>query len=148
VAQIRRKSPCPCGSGKKYKNCCIANAPAAPVAPVAELARAREQTSPEPLEDDLDALSNSIVDLIDHKRLDEALAACDRLHRDYPEVIDWLERYAMVHEARGEWPVAADYYRRALAFTQQPEQRDGFDEDGRAYYRRKIAETEARAAAR
>jgi tetratricopeptide (TPR) repeat protein len=145
VAQIRRKSPCPCGSGKKYKNCCLATAQAQPVA---ELTRAREQPSPALPEDDLDALSNSIVDLIDHKRLDEALAACDRLHRDYPEVIDWLERYAMVHEARGDWPVAADYYRRALAFTQQPEQRDGFDEEGRAYYRRKIAEAEARAAAR
>ena len=25
--QVRRNDPCPCGSGKKYKNCCMRNAP-------------------------------------------------------------------------------------------------------------------------
>ena len=99
------------------------------------------------LEDDLDKLSNSVVDLIDQNRLDEALAACDRLRREYPDVIDWLERSAMVHEARGDWALAADFYRRALAFTEQPDQRDGFDDEGRDYYRRKTAQAEARAAA-
>jgi tetratricopeptide (TPR) repeat protein len=142
MAKIGRNDPCPCGSGKKYKKCCLAR-------DEARLAAETQRQAPAPIlvEDDLDELSNSVVDLIDQRRLDEALAACERLRREYPDVIDWLERYAMVHEARGDWPLAADFYRRALAFTERPDQRDGFDEEGRDYYRRKVAQTEARAAA-
>ena len=49
-----------------------------------------------------------------------------------------------MHEARGDWALAAEFYHRAFTFTEQPEQRDGFDEDGRSYFRRKAAELEAR----
>jgi tetratricopeptide (TPR) repeat protein len=143
MAKIGRNDPCRCGSGKKYKKCCL------PKDEALVVAEAAQQPSAPPLlvleDDGLDALSNSVVDLIDEHRLEEALAACEKLQREYPEVIDGLERFAMVHEARGDWAVAASYYRRALAFTERPDQRDGFDEDGRAYYRRKLAETDARA---
>jgi tetratricopeptide (TPR) repeat protein len=155
MVKIGRNDLCPCGSGKKYKKCCLGKALPTHTQPQHahtgdERAQALAQAEKELYEDSLrlDDLSNSVVDLIAQKRLDEALAACEQLHHDYPEVIDWLERFAMVHEARGDWSLAADYYRRALAFTEQPEQRDGFDDDGRAYYRKKLAETEARAAAR
>ena len=145
MAKIGRNDPCRCGSGKKYKKCCL------PKDEALVAAEAAQQPSAQPmlmLEDDgLDALSNSVVDLIDEARLDEALAACEKLQREYPEVIDGLERFAMVHEARGDWTVAASYYRRALAFTERTDQRDHFDEQGREYYRRKVAQTEVRAAA-
>ena len=95
-------------------------------------------------EDDLDELSNGVVDLIDARRFDEALGACERLLLEYPEVIDGLERSAMVHEARGNHALALDFYRRALAFTELPDQHDGFDEDGREYFRERIAELDAR----
>jgi len=147
MVNIGRNDPCPCGSGKKYKKCCLAAAEAAragkPQPPTGNHARWRAE--PMLVEDDLDALSNSVVDLINHKRIEEALTVCERLQREYPDVIDGLERFAMVHEARGSYALAADFYRRALAFTEQPAQRDGFDEQGRAYYRAKIAESEARA---
>jgi hypothetical protein len=68
---------------------------------------------------------------------------CSRLLADYPDVIDGIERSGMVREARGELALALDLYRRALAFTEQPDQRDGFDEDGRAYFRDKIGQLEA-----
>jgi tetratricopeptide (TPR) repeat protein len=144
MAKIGRNDPCPCGSGKKYKKCCLTR-------DEARLA-AEAQAAPDPMpmfleDDDLDELSNSVVDLIHDNRLDEALAACDKLDREYPEVIDGLERRAMVHEARGDWALAAAYYRRALDFTERDDQRDGFEEEGRAYYRRKVAQTEARLAA-
>ncbi len=150
MVKIGRNAPCPCGSGKKYKRCCLAAAEkAARVAQhqphVADPVGASANTVL--VDDDLDQRSNAIVDLIDQKRLDEALAASERLLHDFPDVIDGLERFAMVHEARGDWALAADHYRRALAFTEQPEQRSGFDDDGRAYYQRKIAENEARASA-
>ena len=143
MANIGRNDPCPCGSGKKYKKCCLAVAPTARKPPTTG-APTLERAEPVLLEDDLDALSNSVVDLIDQQRLDEALTACERLQREYPDVIDALERFAMVHEARGSYALAADFYRRALAFTEQDAQRDGFDEEARAYYRRKIAENAAR----
>jgi tetratricopeptide (TPR) repeat protein len=145
MAKIGRNDPCPCGSGKKYKKCCLAR----------DEARIAAQTQrPEPeaatptlVEDPLDELSNSVVDLIEQKRFDEALAVCEQLQREYPEVIDGLERFAMVHEARGDWALAVSYYRRALAFTEQPDQRDGFDDDARADLRERLAHAEAHAAA-
>jgi tetratricopeptide (TPR) repeat protein len=94
-----------------------------------------------------DELSNSVVDLIDQNRLDEALAVCEKLQSEYPETIDGLERFAMVHEARGDWALAASYYRRALAFTDLPDQRDGFDDAVRADLRERLAHAKARAAA-
>jgi tetratricopeptide (TPR) repeat protein len=148
MVKIGRNAPCPCGSGKKYKKCCLDKAP--PMPPPQQHAHPAQVLAEKDLYEDslrLDTLSNSVVDLIAQKRLDEALTACEQLHHDYPEVIDWLERFAMVHEARGDWALAADYYRRALAFTEQPEQRDGFDDEGRAYYRKKILETQAHAPA-
>jgi hypothetical protein len=143
MAKIGRNDPCPCGSGKKYKKCCLARDEARLAAP----AQRPETATPMLVEDPLDEISNSVVDLIHQNRLDEALVVCERLQREYPEVIDGLERYAMVYEARGDWALAASYYRRALAFTDQADQRDGFDEEGRDYYRKKVAQTEARAAA-
>ena len=153
MANIGRNDPCPCGSGKKHKKCCLASTqpvPAATPSPPRIPAghdRDHEVGGYGIVEDDLDELSNSVVDLIQQHRLDEALAACARLQREWPDVIDYLERFAMVHEARGDWALATDYYRRALAFTEQPDQRDGFDEEGRADYRRKIAQNQARSAA-
>lgn len=158
MAKIGRNDPCPCGSGKKYKKCCSATALAqsAERARAAQLAASGRMLATPPrgarpipeaagyLEDDLDALSNGVMDLIDARRFDDALAACERLLREYPEVIDGLERSAMVHEARGELAVAIDFYRRALAFTELPDNRDGFDEDGREYFREKIAKLDAR----
>ena len=88
-------------------------------------------------------LSNSIVDFINEKRFDEASAACEQLRIEYPDLIDWLDRSAMLHEARGELALACDFYRRALAYTESPDQRDYFDEPGRDYYRTTIAKLES-----
>jgi tetratricopeptide (TPR) repeat protein len=159
MAKIGRNDPCPCGSGKKYKKCCeaVELAQTAERARAARLADAERVLATPPrgarpvpatagyVEDDLDELSNGVVDLIDARRFDDALGACQRLLTEYPEVVDGLERSAMVHEACGDFALAVDFYRRALAFTERPDQRDGFDEDGREYFREKIADLEARA---
>jgi tetratricopeptide (TPR) repeat protein len=141
MAKIGRNDLCPCGSGKKYKKCCQ-DKPALPGATPPSQQAARHE---DPFL--LDELSNSVLGLIQQKRFDDALAVCNRLVREYPEVVDGLERSALVHEARGSWELAASFYRRALAFTEQPEQHEGFDEEGRFYFRNKIAEAEARARA-
>ena len=77
-------------------------------------------------DDDLDAASNTVVDLIHAGRLDEAEAAARELLARYPEVFDGLERLGMVYEARGDRKQAADYYRQAVAFIlEHPEGFDG-----------------------
>ncbi len=102
-----RNAPCPCGSGNKYKKCCLRQH---------ELAERTSQPVVFVDDDDLDELSNRVVDLITAGDLDGAERACDELERRYPEIVDHLERRGLLHEARGQPRRAADYYRRAAAF--------------------------------
>jgi len=117
MARIGRNQPCPCGSGKKYKLCCL------PIHREAERERTRIRHAPLLPEwnddlDDFDARSNRVVDLIHLGQLDEAeAAACDLLRR-HPDQIDGFERLAMVYEARGERSKAAEYYRKAVRFAE------------------------------
>jgi tetratricopeptide (TPR) repeat protein len=148
MANIGRNSPCPCGSGKKYKKCCEAKAAIHPRPQSPSSARSQPSSPPEPLyvldDDNLDEISNQAVDLIHERRFDEALALCQRLRDDYPDTIDWLDRSAMLHEARGDLALACDFYKRALAFTELPRQRHCFDDEGRAYFQTKISELEGK----
>jgi tetratricopeptide (TPR) repeat protein len=133
MAKINRNAPCPCGSGKKYKKCCL---------PLHEESRAkqREAFSLTPDFTDLDDLSNSVVDLIEAGRLDEAEAACNELLRRYPDQIDGTERLAAVYEAKGENKMAAQYYRKAAQFAQSS---PGFDQELIDWYSSKARELEA-----
>ncbi len=150
MAELERNARCPCGSGNKYKKCWLAKdeAPAREQAQRQrdkEAARARELAALQArfraaskvapaigswdfLDDGLDDLSNSIIDLIRERQFEDALKACQRLMDEFPEVVDGLDRYAAVYEAMGDFAQARDYYQRALDFTLLPEQRDGFDE--------------------
>lgn len=144
MSKIPRNALCPCGSGQKYKKCCESkDADAA-----AERVRAYEVDSARAaapgawqvdVDDPLDLLSNSVIGLIKEKKFDEALAVCERLRLEYPREHDWLERSAMVHEARGDEALAIDFYNRMLAFTLQPELLDGYDEEVRELFRTKIS---------
>ena len=154
---VFRNDPCPCGSGKRYKKCCLKKAKKAEQ-DREKLAETRQELEVLAkklaaegyfLEDDnldeLDDLSNSVPDLINEKKFDEALGVCARLLEEWPEVPDGFERSGMVYEAMGELDKAKDFYARALAFTQRPDQRDGFDDDGLpAFCRERIAAIEAR----
>lgn len=129
MSKTGRNSPCPCGSGRKYKRCCLASDQRAATerreqqrdAAIERQMYAASVTAPPVYldEDPLDELSNSVVYLIRQQRFDEALAACQRLLDEYPEVIDGLERSAMVHAAKGDHAAAADFYRRCLAFVDE-----------------------------
>lgn len=118
MVKIGRNAPCPCGSGRKYKKCCLAaedgkrKTPARPVKYI-------------PVYTKLDQLSNSVVDLIKQNRLDEAEAVSQKLLTDYPDQVDGLNRLATVYEARGEKNKAAEYYRKAANFAKS---NPGFDE--------------------
>ena len=121
MARISRNAPCPCGSGKKYKRCCLARTQAPPP---------REEATPSPgppllfdepsdlFESDLDEMSNRAVDLIRAGRLDEAEKACRELTEQHPDQVDGLMRFGMLYKARGDKARAAEYFRKAAAFMQ------------------------------
>jgi SEC-C motif len=139
LVAIARNAPCPCGSGKKYKQCCLdidAEKVSQRAAENAILATRRLAAADD--FDDLDALSNSAVDFVNARLFDKAEVAVAELQGRYPECIDWLERSAFLHERRGNAKLAADYYRKCLDFTLvRP---DDFDEETRVWMREKVAQ--------
>jgi len=109
----RRNDPCPCGSGKKYKKCCLAKESPGPTATTTP-----PLLPPSPpgilYEDDIDKLSNSALDAIDDQQYDQAERLCEQLLREYPDLIDGHDRFAMLREAQQRFPEAAEHYARAL----------------------------------
>ena len=144
MAKIGRNDPCPCGSGKKYKQCCLAKDEAAALAaaPKAEtkaMRRAARDAMRAAYEaeaadyedaDHLTELSNSVGDLIRAGKIDEAEKVAHELLERFPEVHDGYDRLGMVYEARGDKKTAADYYRKVIAFVRaHPDQYDpGFED--------------------
>lgn len=128
MAKIGRNAPCPCGSGKKYKKCCL---------PLYDSSSPQQDSIVHSTEDsladldDLDILSNSVVDLIKEGRLEEAEKISRELLSRYPDQIDGIDRLAEVYEARGNNKKAAEYYRKAAAFAQS---NPGFDQEGFDWY--------------
>ena len=92
-------------------------------------------------DDNLEQLSNSVVDLIKEGRLDDAEDACKQLKREFPDLIDWIERTGAVHEARGDADKAVVYYRRCLQYID--DHPDYFEEASKDWYRRSIKRLEA-----
>ena len=132
-----RNDPCPCGSGKKYKHCCLERDRTAELAPaVRQRVALQDQKAHEAAQREevlaawqeaqaLDAASNAVIDLVRAGRLDEAEQAARELLVRYPEVHDGYDRLGMVHEARGQFRQAADCYRKVVEFARaNPENYD------------------------
>lgn len=147
MAKIGRNQPCPCGSGKKYKHCCLNQHRASTAAVTRHASQRRSPDRPPGYgffvgEDDLDEVSNRVVDLISEGRLDEAEVACRELKEQYPEVIDWLHRTAMLHEARGETQQAIEHYELTLQYMDDSP--DHFEELSREPFRDAIKRLQQR----
>jgi len=118
--QRRRNDLCPCGSGKKFKRCCLERVEAeersqrlqaesdrveaerdeAPTfAAVLERARAALQESR--AFEEVDGLAERVLELIDAGQYDEAEATAGQLESEYPDEPLAIERLGQVHEARG-----------------------------------------------
>lgn len=139
MAKPGRNDPCPCGSGQKYKRCCLAKDQAAESEALRAAAEARSQeaarhehehehdpltcefcggTLEETDDDELTRDSNAIVDLVHDGKLEEAEHAAREFLERYPEVHDGYDRLGMVYEARGDRKAAADCYRKVIEFVQ------------------------------
>ena len=130
-----RNQPCPCGSGKKFKQCCLRKEEEAEHKAMAALNQARQEGrggSYSDLVKTVDQLaadyeedvalaeaSNAAVDLVHAGKLDEAEQAARDLLVRFPEVHDGYDRLGMVYEARGDNKQAAHYYGQALDFIRQ-----------------------------
>ena len=139
MAKTGRNDSCHCGSGKKYKRCCLDKDAISASASVSETA-ARTLAAPgsglpdiEWDDEGLDEASNGVVDLIRARKLDEAEKAARDLLVRYPGVVDGHDRLGMVYEALGDKKQAAHHYRQAIDFIEKyPE---GFEEAGVARFR-------------
>ncbi|HEU0147981.1 MAG TPA: SEC-C metal-binding domain-containing protein [Bradyrhizobium sp.] len=119
MAKIGRNDLCPCGSGKKYKKCCMASDEAAaraarPALPAAVSARRPSVANYFQEQDELTEASNAVVDMVQAGNLDAAEQAAHELLARFPDVHDGYDRLGMVCEARGDHRQAADYYRKAI----------------------------------
>ena len=142
-----RNDPCPCGSGKKYKKCCLPKHEAEERLRAAGQQAEREQRAAAHrsslreararmlagVEDDIDQLtaaSNAAAALVRAAKLDEAERAAQDLLERFPDVHDGWDRLGMVYEARGDNKKAADCYRKVIDFVRaHPDDYDeGFDE--------------------
>jgi tetratricopeptide (TPR) repeat protein len=141
MTKTGRNDPCHCGSGQKFKRCCLQKDQIAESAALAQAAAARAAEAThhdhhhegcdfcgpfsDDGEDELTRDSNAVVDLVHEGKLDQAEAAARELLERYPEVHDGYDRLGMVYEARGERRQAADCYRKVIEFVlAHPEQYD------------------------
>jgi len=115
-----RNEPCPCGSGKKFKKCCL-QAP-------------EHSTGSTFIYTDLDELSNQVPELIRQEKYSKAKEVCQKLLKQYPEQIDGLHRSAELFEAMGDYEKAATFYEQTAQFA---EQADGFEKKSVEYFRDK-----------
>ena len=163
MANIGRNDPCHCGSGKKYKRCCLDKDEAAErevlasrvtppiISPgqrspeiVAEMREALGTVSVDDEEDELTAASNAAVDLVKAGKLDEAEKAAQDLLERFPEVHDGYDRLGMVYEARGDKKQAAYYYRKVIEFIR--EHADNYDPEFEAVFQELVTELDPPAA--
>ena len=148
MAKIGRNDPCACGSGKKYKKCCMASDEAAARAarPAAVAARQPALANCVQEHDELDELteaSNAVVDLVQAGNLDAAEQGARDLLARFPDVHDGYDRLGMVCEARGDRRQAADYSRRAITVIRSHP--DAYDPAFEAVFQKLIDRLEPKA---
>src|SRR5260370_9220256 len=118
MAKVGRNDPCPCGSGKKYKRCCLekdetaerkfaatASVPQRQIGTVAaEIAErlAAGAYEIDETEDELATPSNVAADLVHAGRLDDAEEPPHDLLERFPGGHHGWDLLGIVYEARGD----------------------------------------------
>lgn len=143
-----RNDPCPCGSGKKYKKCCLAqDQKSAADARRRRQADEEERQLAEAAEHDefmkhaaaLEKLSNHANDLTRSGQWAEAESCCRELLQRFPEEIDGHHRSYECYKAKGDLVLAKVHAEATLLMV---ESREGFDPGFPARLKKDIARFE------
>jgi len=110
MEKIGRNDLCPCGSGKKYKKCCMKKIKSDEHDVINENVEFMDDLAR------LESLSNDVVTFIENKQYENAEKNCRMLMKDYPDQVDGLMRFAELHDAKGEISKAIEYYKRTIEF--------------------------------
>ncbi len=143
MPEISRNAPCPCGSGRKYKKCCLDQDQKAE----SKQLKAQQEEAREELgnfvqyAEALEELTNRANDLICAEEWDKAQKACEQLKKRFPEEIDGDHRFYEYYRARGNLLKAKEYAEATLSFV---EQNDGFDPEFSSELKEDIAAFQAR----
>jgi hypothetical protein len=124
MSKVGRNDACPCGSGKKYKRCCLERIESEErmARQQAEAERRSEEREFLDEEEDVheeilresevftqvDHLSEGVLTLIESGHFDEAEATARQLLEEFPDEPLGIERLGDVYEARGKRQEAAD----------------------------------------
>ena len=143
-----RNDPCPCGSGKKYKKCCLSRDQAEGPKVVQPHAHAEHAgcddadhlragvvhvpagltgAAAREYVERLDRWSNGARDALDEGRLEEAERLADQLRAEYPDQIDGYALRARVRLQQKRWAEAAEGFDQAVATAQK--HREDYDEE-------------------
>jgi tetratricopeptide (TPR) repeat protein len=122
MAKIGRNDLCSCGSGKKYKRCCMANDEAAARENLAAVTTgiAAAQHDPHLCDDcneQLDAAANAVLALIDARQFAAAEQAAQEVLARFPGVHDGYECLGRLYQAKGDHRQAAECYRKVIGFA-------------------------------
>lgn len=150
MTKVGRNNLCPCGSGKKYKRCCMAHDEATARAERESAAEAAlspvSPLSPLLCEDcnhDLDDAANAVFALIEAKQFDEAERGAEDVLARFPYVHDGYECLGRLHQAKGDHRQAIDCYRKVIAFAVEEPQY--YDPEFVDYFQELIAHIETQA---
>src|ERR1700719_4548778 len=122
MAKIGRNDLCPCGSGKKYKRCCMARDEAVAReefadAAASQAAAAAAQHDPHLCDDcneRLDVAANAVLALIDAGKFDEAEQAAHDVLARFPALDDGYDCLVLLHQAKASDQLAAEGYRKVI----------------------------------
>jgi hypothetical protein len=140
MAKIGRNDPCPCGSGKKHKRCCLG-------APVAQELAGTNANVPAQLHqelcpccvDELNERADHVLDELLAGRVDEAEVFCRDFIRDFPGQAEGIDLLSMIFEERGHRERALDLLRQASDIAHA---NPDYDADTRSLMRVRIRELE------
>lgn len=145
---VSRNEPCHCGSGKKYKNCCLWKDKKAATEADRQTSEERGDGQPDEVAaqatfikyaHDLDELSNQANDLMRAQRWPEAEATCRELLERFPDEIDGHWRFYECFKAKGDFQSAMPHARATLEMA---ESGGGFDPAFPARLKKDIARFE------
>ncbi len=107
MGSIQRNSPCPCGSGKKYKNCCLQN-----------------QTNREKQELATDGPMEKLglaYKAMSEKKWRDAINIFEECLEDRPNSAEIIEAIASCYDGEEDFLRASEFYEKALAVSRDSE---------------------------